>query len=249
VVIGDKSPPIVDITAATLDQVSGIVTVSASASDNHMVRQVVFFVDHVQQDVDTTAPWDFYWVIREIGNQTKHLLQVKAVDAAGNEALSLPVEVIVLSGYMDVIEPTVKIELESQWEGDMGVKFRITFTDASSGINWDSVAVDVFDITGPADHTYEVSRLLLTWVYENDGIAPGDIEFQKDKAILLLRLHDVIARGRRLAIVVYDRTRERHFDEACSCEYFDYDWATHGVPDLAGNHTEVVVEHFTVLGP
>jgi glucose/arabinose dehydrogenase/chitodextrinase len=92
----DPDPPTVSITApANGAQVSDVVTVTASASDNVGVTGVQFYVDGVASGVeDTTAPYGLQWDTRTVANGS-HTLTAQARDAAGNATLSNPVAVSV----------------------------------------------------------------------------------------------------------------------------------------------------------
>ena len=90
----DSSPPTVAITSpADNAQVTDIVNVTASASDNVGVAGVQFLVDGVSNGVeDTTAPYVLTWDSRGVSNGV-HTLAARARDAAGNSALSTTVTV------------------------------------------------------------------------------------------------------------------------------------------------------------
>src|SRR5262249_23281328 len=81
---GDQIPPTVSITAPVSGgTLSGVVTVSASASDNIGVAKVEFYVDSVLRAVDLATPyqWDFDTSSASNGS---HTLEVWAYDIAGN---------------------------------------------------------------------------------------------------------------------------------------------------------------------
>jgi hypothetical protein len=117
--------------------------------------------------------------------------------------------------------------------------FKFTVRDQEAGVNWDSVYIDVYDVTGSEFSVVPASRLIHTespdaW----DRSANGDT--------VMFTLTDQIAEGRRIRIVIYDGDRYNEYDADCNCEYWWYDHDADGVPDLVGNHTEVVEEDFTV---
>jgi hypothetical protein len=77
--------------------VSGIVSVTATASDNQSVAGVRLLVDGQATGVeDTAAPFAFSWDTSPVTNGT-HVLSVSARDAAGNVAASAPVSTTVLN--------------------------------------------------------------------------------------------------------------------------------------------------------
>jgi subtilisin family serine protease len=81
----DKTAPTVSLTAPTNGSaVSGMVTISANASDNQSVRYVIFHVDGVLQAYDFSAPYTLSWNSRNVTNGA-HTLTVKAYDSADNE--------------------------------------------------------------------------------------------------------------------------------------------------------------------
>ncbi len=82
----DTTPPSVSITSpAAGAAVSGVVSVSASASDNVGVASVEFKADGVSLGVDSTAPYAASWDSRQTANG-QHTLTTIARDAAGNTA-------------------------------------------------------------------------------------------------------------------------------------------------------------------
>ncbi|MBI4337451.1 MAG: Ig-like domain-containing protein, partial [Chloroflexi bacterium] len=81
----DTTPPFVSITApAGGTQISGLVTLSANASDNLAMAQVRFLVDGVLIGTDDTAPYSLAWDSTPVLDGRSHILTAQAVDAAGN---------------------------------------------------------------------------------------------------------------------------------------------------------------------
>jgi hypothetical protein len=101
-----NTPP--DTTAPTLSisspasgaTVSGIATVSASASDNVGVAKVELFVDGTLYATDTAAPYSFAWNTAQASNGS-HTLLVVGTDAAGN-AGSITQTVVVSNNHAPV---------------------------------------------------------------------------------------------------------------------------------------------------
>ncbi|HLN60936.1 MAG TPA: Ig-like domain-containing protein, partial [Symbiobacteriaceae bacterium] len=91
--------------------VGDTVTVTASASDNKGVTWVEFYVDGDLAGTDTLAPWAFSWLTAGLPAGS-HTLQAIAYDAAGNQAVSLPVTV-----RIDREPPSVR--LTGLTEGDL----------------------------------------------------------------------------------------------------------------------------------
>jgi hypothetical protein len=106
-VFNDTTPPSVALTAPSSGAtVSGIVVVSASASDNVGVTGVRFFADGAPIGAeDTSAPYTVSWSTSAVANGA-HTLTAVARDAAGNTRTSEPVTVTVLN---DSTPPTVGI--------------------------------------------------------------------------------------------------------------------------------------------
>ena len=90
----DTTAPTVAITAPT-GTLSGIVTVSANASDNVGVAGVQFYLDGALLGTeDTTAPYSVSWNTTTATNAS-HTLLARARDAAGNITNSAPLTVTV----------------------------------------------------------------------------------------------------------------------------------------------------------
>ncbi len=81
---GDTTPPTASITSpANGAVVNGIVTVSATASDNAGVTKVEFYADTTLLGTDTAAPYSQAWDTSAY-TQGSHQLVAKAYDAAAN---------------------------------------------------------------------------------------------------------------------------------------------------------------------
>ncbi len=86
IVYVDSTPPTVNITSpAAGASVSGRVNLSATASDGNGVQAVEFHVDGQMLARDTAAPYGATWNARK-ALAGKHVLLVRAIDAAGNKA-------------------------------------------------------------------------------------------------------------------------------------------------------------------
>ncbi|MBI2216471.1 MAG: right-handed parallel beta-helix repeat-containing protein, partial [Candidatus Rokubacteria bacterium] len=106
----DTTRPKVSITAPTAGStVSGIVTVTATATDNVGVASVRFRVDGKNVGtLDTAAPYTYEWDTRTVVNGT-HRLAAVARDAAGNTRTSKAVTVTVSNTTADTTPPTVSV--------------------------------------------------------------------------------------------------------------------------------------------
>ena len=83
---GDSILPTVTITAPTNGStVSGVVNVTANATDNVGVTKVEFYTDSILKVSDTTTPYGFIWDTNVISVPNgPHTISAKAYDAAGN---------------------------------------------------------------------------------------------------------------------------------------------------------------------
>lgn len=82
----DKTDPTVFITSPTHGtDASGLMTLSANASDNVGVAKVLFFVDDVRIGDDSTRPYTTSWNADE-ATRGAHTLRARAVDFSGNVA-------------------------------------------------------------------------------------------------------------------------------------------------------------------
>ena len=98
VIFTDTLPPTVSIDSPFNGaEISGQVTVTASASDDRGVTQVEFYVDGGLKATDTSDPYSYRWsTIKEAAGP--HTLQAKAYDAAGHSGSSALVNVTVKRG-------------------------------------------------------------------------------------------------------------------------------------------------------
>ena len=104
----DTTDPTVSITSPSNNAtVNGVVTVSATASDNVGVASVQLQVDGANVgSADVSAPYNFSWNTTSVSNGS-HTLTAVAKDAAGNAATSNSVKVTVNNA--DTTDPTVSI--------------------------------------------------------------------------------------------------------------------------------------------
>lgn len=97
-VVVDNAAPTVAITSpangASLSALSLSTTITASASDNVGVTQVVFYDGGSVLGTDTSAPYSVSWNLLSASKGT-HLLTARASDAAGNVTVSATVSVTV----------------------------------------------------------------------------------------------------------------------------------------------------------
>lgn len=93
----DDTPPVVIITSpAQGATVSGVVPVTATATDTEGVFRVVFYADDLSFAEDRTSPYRVNWDTTALASGT-HYLKAVAYDDSGNSADSTVVEVFVQS--------------------------------------------------------------------------------------------------------------------------------------------------------
>lgn len=91
----DTQAPTISVTSpASGSTVSGLVDITASASDNVGVTKVEFYVDGILFATDTTSPYLASWDTTTVSNGS-HTLSAKAYDLAGNVGTSAAVTVTV----------------------------------------------------------------------------------------------------------------------------------------------------------
>ncbi len=101
---GDTESPAVDLKSPAANAtVSGMVNVSAAATDNVAVTKVEFYVNGVLKSSTTASPYVYNWDSKTVPNGAVSLT-AKAFDAAGNSNAST-IQVNVSNG--DTVAPTV----------------------------------------------------------------------------------------------------------------------------------------------
>jgi hypothetical protein len=91
----DPSIPVVSISSpAASTTVSGLVAITATATDALSVTAVDFYVDDALQGTDTTAPYSLLWDSRMFKDGARSLL-VKATNTAGSVGVGAAVPVII----------------------------------------------------------------------------------------------------------------------------------------------------------
>ncbi len=169
----DTTQPNVSLTApATGSEISGSVSLSATASDNVGVAGVTFRVDGaVVGSEDTSSPYGVLWDTTGVVNGS-HSLTATARDAAGNTRVSSSVSVQVDNG--DTVQPTVSLVAPSSGAslggtitlsasasdnvGVVGVQFTVDGGNAGSedlSAPWSTT----FDTTQTANGTHTVSAV------------------------------------------------------------------------------------------
>jgi hypothetical protein len=93
----DIDPPVVSITSPTAGStLTGLVNITASATDNDAVTQVEFLVDGVVIATDSVAPYSASWDTATVLDGA-HILTARATDPSGNVGTSAAV-IVTVSG-------------------------------------------------------------------------------------------------------------------------------------------------------
>jgi N-acetylneuraminic acid mutarotase len=109
----DFTPPTVTLTApAEGATVSGIISLTATASDDRAISKVAFFVGTTQVGIDYAPSYSFSYNTRAMPNGAQ-VLTAKAYDAAGNVSTSAPVNVTFEN---DLTPPTVTLTAPAEGE-------------------------------------------------------------------------------------------------------------------------------------
>ncbi len=105
----DTTPPTVSITSPQPNSiVTGMVPVEAKASDNVGIKQVYFFVDHVNVSILGNPPYTYSWNTSAYSDGP-HVLEVQAFDPSGNSDSAL----IDVTVKHDITPPVVSINSPS----------------------------------------------------------------------------------------------------------------------------------------
>jgi outer membrane protein assembly factor BamB len=133
----DNEPPVVDIThPIDGSSVSGIVNVTADATDNEEVVNVEFYIDDTLEYVLSTAPFVYLWVTESLPDSTHHDIFAKAFDAAENEGVSAVISVLVVR---DNYSPTIPATPTGPASGYVDSSYE--FSTSASDPDGDSVSI------------------------------------------------------------------------------------------------------------
>ncbi|MBD0369727.1 MAG: S8 family serine peptidase [Pyrinomonadaceae bacterium] len=156
----DPTPPTVSLTApAAGASLTGIVTVSADASDNKGVARVEFYKNNVLLGTDTSAPYSIQW---NTGAEVpgSYTLTAKAYDTSDNTTTSAPRNVTV----RDVTTPTVSITSPAN---NATVNRRSTVTIAASATDNVGVTRVEFFVNNALTCTDTVAPFTCAWTVPN----------------------------------------------------------------------------------
>lgn len=163
VTLVDGIAPTVSVTSpAAGSTVSGVVTITASATDNNSVAGVTFYVDGVAMGAeDTVAPYSYNWDTTQLANGT-HTLTAKARDAAGNTATSAALTVTVNNS--DITAPTVSITgptTGSSVSGTINITANASDNVGVAGVTFylDGVAMGPEDTASPYSYSCDTTKI------------------------------------------------------------------------------------------
>ncbi|MFO0724162.1 MAG: PHB depolymerase family esterase [Myxococcota bacterium] len=119
----DTTPPTVNVTAPSNGAtVSGMVQITADASDNVSVAKVEFLVDGNKVGESSAAPYAFTWNAAG-ATAGSHAISARAIDAAGNQATDadtmVTIEMMMNPG--DTTPPTVHVTSPSSGDTISGI--------------------------------------------------------------------------------------------------------------------------------
>jgi hypothetical protein len=165
VTISTTPPPplMVQLVSPAAGTVSGLVTVSATTSDDARVANVAFLLDGAVLATDPSAPWSMSWDTA-LASPGSHVLTARATDGQGQVTSSADVTVLVVRTSGDVTPPVVTLD------GPMG-----TVTGAALLRATANDEVGVIELVFTLDGT-EVARLTSPpWSHDVPGseLTPG----------------------------------------------------------------------------
>jgi chitodextrinase len=194
----DTTLPLVAMTApADGASVAGLVTVSATASDNVGVVGVQFLLDGSPLGAeDLTAPYTLSWNTTTVVNGT-HTLAAQARDAAGNPATAVPVTVTVFNA-VDTTPPTAPATLTATPVS--GTQITLSWPAAT-----DNVGVTGYDVErcqGASCTTFALIATPSTLSFGDAGLTLGTTyryQVRARDAVGLVSLYSPIATATTLA--------------------------------------------------
>jgi len=146
--------------------VSGVVAVSAEASDNTGVVKVEFYVDGSLSNTDTAAPYSFSWDT-SASTDGAHTLGARAHDSSNNSTAAIPVSVSTLNTVSDTTPtptPVATITITNPTDGSVvkrssSIKIDTTVSDYSTIAKTEflvNAVIKCTDISYPYSCTWKV---------------------------------------------------------------------------------------------
>jgi hypothetical protein len=157
----DTTPPSITITSpADGATVSGSVTITADAGDNHAVIKVEFHIDGELDTTVTAEPWQYIWYAESFATDSQYTIIAHAWDEAGNTTISSPVTVTVAA----LSQPDLLVLLQAL----PGV----TVTETTPPSEFER-AFDIY-VTQPVDHNAPDGQQFQQYVFlaHSDTAAP-----------------------------------------------------------------------------
>ena len=152
---GDTTAPTVAITAPS-GTVSGVVTLSANASDNVGVAGVQFLVDNNPVAAeDTASPYGVSWNTATVANGA-HTLTAVARDAAGNTATSAPVTITVANAAATPTFRQVNAAVPQTDQSSVSVAYtgaQVAGNTNILAIGWNNATSNITSVSDSAGNT------------------------------------------------------------------------------------------------
>lgn len=160
-VVQDTQPPTVAITnPPAASTVSGVITVTANATDNIGVAGVQFLLDGVNLGAEvTSSPFSVLWNTATALNAL-HTLTARARDTSGNQATSSPVSITVFN------PPKLVIQQPAQNASIASTTVNIVYTGQGDTSGVDSVIFQLDANPAVLDQTFNGS-------FQLTNVAPG----------------------------------------------------------------------------
>ena len=198
--VKDTTPPTVSITApASGAKVSGVVAVTASATDNVSVASVQFEIDGaVVGAADLAAPYAYSWDTSKSSNGP-HTLTAIATDGAGNSATSATVAVTVNNNSADKTPPSVSITAPAASATVSGtVNVTATATDnvgiASVQFQIDGVNAGALSAAAPYALAWDTTKVA-DGNHQIDAIAKDTAGNTTTSAIVTVKVNNAAAKN------------------------------------------------------
>ena len=166
----DTTPPTVNITyPATGSILTGVVVITAEATDNKEVSHVEFYVDGQLKSTDLVKPWAYSWNTDEYADGNAHTLFAKAYDSANNEGLSSVVTITIPAP-----EPLLSVTPTSLDFGE--TESHKTFTITNSGgetLTWSITDSQEWITVSPISGTTTTETEQITVTLNKSALTPG----------------------------------------------------------------------------
>jgi poly(hydroxyalkanoate) depolymerase family esterase len=150
-------------------QLSGVVLVQASASDNVGVDRVEFLIDDLLVGNDDALPYQYSWNTAA-GSNGQRRLRARALDAAGNVGSSAEITVNVSGGIEDTIAPSVNLIYPADGDTVGGTVTLAAVASDDTGVASVEFYVDG-QLLGSGNQAAQTGSWTLDW--NSTGLSPG----------------------------------------------------------------------------